>query len=162
MTRITSTPAGHARPVTVRGLTALLAFQGVSAVGGGAAFLADTSGGFVGMGTEVLSSSPFTTFLWPGLLLSLGLGLPALVAAIGVQRRGRLKVAAVLERGTGHHWSWALSLAIGVALMTWIVVQLLLMTERTFLQPLMFTVGAGLVALPLLPSVRHDLGVARR
>jgi len=162
MTRTTSTPAGHARPATVRGLTALLAFHGVGAVGGGAAFLADTSGGFVGMSTEVLAASPFTTFLWPGLLLSLGLGVPALVAALGVHRRGSLAMAAALERGTGHHWSWALSLAIGVALMAWIVVQLLLMSERTFLQPLMFAVGAGLVVLPLLPSVRHDLAVARR
>ncbi|MFU8839438.1 MAG: hypothetical protein ACNA8R_01795 [Nitriliruptoraceae bacterium] len=153
--------AGRTRPATVRVLTALLAFQGISAVGGGAAFLADTSGGFVGMGTEILAATPFTTFLWPGLLLSLGLGVPAMVAAVGVHRRGNLAVAAALERGTGHHWSWMVSLAIGVALMAWIVVQLLLITERTFLQPLMFIVGAGLVVLPLLPTVRHDLAVSR-
>jgi hypothetical protein len=162
MTGATSMEAGRTRPATVRALTALLAFQGISAVGGGAAFLADTSGGFVGMGTEVLAATPFTTFLWPGLLLSLGLGVPALVAAVGVHRRGNLAVATALERGTGHHWSWALSLALGVALMAWIVVQLLLMSERTFLQPLMFAVGAGLVVLPLLPSVRHDLARPRR
>jgi hypothetical protein len=162
MTGATSMEAGRTRPATVRALTALLAFQGISAIGGGAAFLADTSGAVAGMGTEVLAGTPFTTYLWPGLLLSLGLGVPALVAAVGVHRRGRSRLAEPLERVTGYHWSWSVSLLLGLALMAWIVVQVLLITERSALQPTMFAVGAALVALTLLPSVRHDLEIARR
>lgn len=157
-----SSTSPRTRPVTSRVLVGLLAFQGLSAIGGGAAFLADTSGAVAGMGTEVLAGTPFTTYLWPGLLLSLGLGVPALVAAVGVHRRVRARLAAPLERATGHHWSWSVSLAIGVALMAWIVVQVLLIPERSALQPTMFTVGAALVAVTLLPAVRHDLAVARR
>jgi hypothetical protein len=161
MTSTTPTSARQARPASIRALTALLVFQGISAVGGGTAFLLDTSGGVAGMSPEVLSGTPFTTYLWPGLLLGAGLGIPALVAAVGVHRRGRSSVAAPLERATGHHWSWSVSLAIGIALMMWIAAQLLLLDERTFLQPLMFAVGAALTALALLPRVREDLEVPR-
>lgn len=162
MNRSASTGVQQARPVAVRALTGLLAFQGVSAVGGGAAFLADTSGAAAGMSTEVLTNTPFRTYLWPGLLLSLGLGVPALIAAVGVHRRGFARVAAPLERATGHHWSWSASLAIGVALMAWIVVQVLLIAERSALQPTMFAVGAALVGLTSMPAVRRDLAVTRR
>jgi hypothetical protein len=157
-----SSTSRRTRPVPTRALVGLLAFQGISAIGGGAAFLADTSGAVAGMGTEVLAGTPFTTYLWPGLLLSLGLGVPALVAAVGVHRRGRSRLAEPLERVTGYHWSWSVSLLLGLALMAWIVVQVLLITERSALQPTMFAVGAALVALTLLPAVRHDLEIARR
>lgn len=161
MTPTTPTSDRHARPASIRALTVLLAFQGISAVGGGAAFLLDTSGSVAGMTTEVLAGTPFTTYLWPGLLLGLGLGVPALVAAVGVYRRRRWVGFARLERATGRHWSWSVALAIGIGLMLWIVVQLLLLDERTFLQPLMFAVGAALAVLTLLPSVREDLEVPR-
>lgn len=162
MSGTTSTAARSARPVATRVLTGILVFQGVGAIGGGAAFLADTSGGVAGMSTEVLARTPFATYLWPGLLLALGLGVPALVAAVGVHRRGCARIAAPLERVTGHHWSWAVSLALGVALMLWIVVQVLLIDERSAQQPTMFLVGAALAGLPLLPSVRRDLAVPER
>ena len=114
------------------------------------------------MSPEVLARTPFTTYLWPGLPLGLGLGVPTLVAAVGVHRRGRSPAARPLERATGHRWSWSIALAIGVALMVWIVAQLLRLDERTFLQPLMFVIGAALTGLALLPSVRRDLEVPLR
>lgn len=162
MKRTTSTGAQRARPPAVRALTGILVFLGIGAVGGGAAFLADTSGGVAGMSTEVLARTPFSTYLWPGLLLSLGLGVPALVTAVGVHRRGAPRIAAPLERATGRHWSWSCSLALGVALMSWIVVQVLLIDERSALQPTMFVTGGALVGLPLVPAVRRDLAVTRR
>lgn len=159
MSDATAAARSPTRPTSIRVLTGVLAFQGISAVGGGVAFLADTSGAVAGMTTQVLARTPFTTYLWPGLLLALGLGVPPLVTAVGVHRRGRIRVAAPLERATGHHWSWVGSIAIGMALMLWIVVQVLLIDERSVLQPTMFLLGACLAGLPLLHAVRRDLSV---
>lgn len=48
---------------------------------------------------------------------------------------------------------------LGIALIVWIVVQMLL-DEPSWLQPVMFAVGAGLAWLPMTAGVRRDL--ARR
>lgn len=144
------------RPWTVGALTALLGFQGVSAVGGGVVLLVDTSGDTAGLDAELLAATPFTTFLWPALLLALGLGIPALVAAGGVYWRWSTRRAAALERATGHHWSWTISIVLGIALMVWIGVQVLLI-DFSWLQPVMFATGAGLTVLPLTGSARRDL-----
>lgn len=149
------------RAVAVRVLTVLLVLEGVSAIGGGVTFLVDTSGGAAGLDPAVLATAPVTTFLIPGLLLVFGLGVPALLVAVGVHRRPATPLAAGLERRTGHHWSWSGSIMLGVALMLWIVVQVQLI-DASWLQPLLFVVGAALAGVPLLPSVRRDLAVDRR
>ena len=79
--------------------------------------------------------------------------------AVGVLRRPRLRALSFIEQWTGRHWSWAGSVGLGLGLMAWIVVQLALVEFRSFLQPLMFGVGALLVLMPLLPTVRRHLAV---
>ena len=134
----------------------LLVFQALGAIGGGATFLVDTSGGAAGLHTEVLARTPFDDFLWPGLLLTVGLGVSALVLAFAIVRRPQVAALSWLERMTGQYWAWAGSVLLGVALMVWIVVQILLI-ESSWLQPVMFAVGAGLAALPLTAGARRDL-----
>ncbi len=155
--RVLATPRPRAqRPPAVWLLIGLLSFQGLAAVGGGAVMLADTSGGAAGLEPGLLARTPFTTYLWPGLLLSVGLGATALVLAIGLLRTPDWPGVHRLERATGHHWTWVGSIGLGVGLMAWIVVQVLLV-EGSWMQPVMFLVGATLTALPLLPSSRHHL-----
>lgn len=137
-------------------LVGLLAFQGLGAISGGLTFLADASGASAGLDPGLLARTPFDSFLWPGALLALGLGAPALVLVHAVLRRPRLAPLDALERATGQHWSWAGTLLLGVALLSWITVQVLLI-ETSWLQPLMFAVGAALVGLPLTSRVRRDL-----
>lgn len=161
MNRASSAEPDTRRPAAVRVLLGLLLLHGVSAVGGGGVFLADPTGELAGMDTSMLTRTPFTTFRWPGALLAVGLGIPALVTAIGLSRRTVVRAAAPLERASGQHWSWAGSIVVGVTLVIWIVVQLWLLDERTVLQPLMLGIGLALAGLPLAPPVRSDLAVAR-
>jgi hypothetical protein len=137
-------------------LVALLAFHGVGAVGGGITFVLDTSGGAAGLDPALLARTPFDDFLWPGILLTVGLGAPALVLVHGVLRRPHVTAFEWIERLTSQHWAWAGSRAIGLALAAWISVQMLLI-EASWFQPLMLVVGVALMVLPATAGVRRDL-----
>lgn len=85
-----TTPRVGGRSAATRALVGLLAFQGLGAIGGGVTFLVDTSGGAAGLRVGLLERTPFADFLWPGLLLTFGLGVPALVLALAITRRPRV------------------------------------------------------------------------
>lgn len=146
------------RPATTRTLVGLLLFVAVGALGGGGSMLLDTSGAGAGLDPALLAETPFTSYLWPGVLLTLGLGVTPLVIAVGLVRRRSSVTLAAVERRTGQHWSWLASVSFGVALMVWIAVQVALI-DLHWLQPLMFVTGAAVTALPLTSSVRRDLDV---
>jgi hypothetical protein len=150
------------RPWSVKLLIGLLIFQGVGAIGGGSVMVVDPSGRGMGWDTGMLVDAPFTSFLWPGIILGVGLGLSALVVAFGVLRRPHVRSLGFLERRTRKHWSWAGSIGLGLSLMGWIVIQVNLITFRSFLQPLMFAVGAALLGIPLIPGVRRHLAIGTR
>lgn len=138
-------------------LVGLLLFQGVSAVGGGTVLVLDPSGQTMGWTTDMLAGTSFATYLWPGWILAMGLGVPALALAWGVAMRPFWQDAEAIERVTGHHWSWIGSIMLGIGLMGWILGQVTLIDVRSFLQPVMFLVGAAITGTALLPSVRDSL-----
>ncbi len=94
------------RPV----LCVLLAVEGVTAVLGGVRLIVDPSGRQVGLAPEWLEGSVFADYLWPGVILALGLGVVALAAAYGVFHNRR--------------WGWSVGFVVGVALMIWLTVQI--------------------------------------
>jgi hypothetical protein len=144
----------------VRALVVVLAFQGVSAGVGGAMLLAQHAGADAGFPDRWLAHIPFDSWLWPAAILGGGLGLSALILAFAVARRPR-PAGRLLARWPGRRWSWAGSLALGAGLMTWIVVQILLIPGWTWLQPLYLVVGAAIISLALSRSVRSWLSTGR-
>jgi len=87
----------------------------------------------------------------PGLVLALGFGVGGLASAIGMlRRRGHLRL---VEVRTGHHWSWSLTIALGVGLLFWIFLEVLYLPERSFLEALYALVGVTLIALASTGSV---------
>jgi hypothetical protein len=139
------------RPVAVWLLVGLVVVLSVSAIGGGIALLLDTSGRMTGLTPGLLAEAPVSTYLLPGLFLLIVFGGGGACVAWGIAHQSED------ERTRGRrHWSWYGSVALGVTLMAWIVVQVLLF-EQLWLQPLMFGIGVALAVVPLLPSVRDDL-----
>ena len=74
MTRRTPAGAPRRRPAGLYLLVALMVLQGLSGGIGGAALVADPSGGLLRMPLTLLEGSPFTSFLVPGLVLLTLLG----------------------------------------------------------------------------------------
>ena len=106
---------------------ASLGLLGVGAIGGAAFMLARPDGSLMGFSVEMLAGSPFSDFLIPGLVLGGVFGIGSfVVVALGL--RGAL-IAPFL------------AFAIGCGQMAWIVVELAIIGEFSFLHPAMFAVG---------------------
>ncbi len=122
----------------------LLVWLGAGAAGGGLTLLSRTDGSNMGFTLDLLDGSPFSDYFWPGLILFALFGVGSIVTAILWARRWALAPFAAFT--------------IGCAQMIWIVVELAIIKEVSFLHPLMFGIGllVALAAVPAgLPAVRR-------
>ena len=123
------------RPTLTRaGKTAvgLLGFLGIGALAGGIALASKPDGSVMQFPLSLLDGSPFTDYFIPGLILGGLFGVGSLaVAGLGVR---------------GWHVAPFIAFAIGCAQMIWIVVELAVIKELSFLHPTMFAVGLGIAA----------------
>ena len=143
------------RPVLVRILIFLQFFLGIGAAGGGALLVAAPDGHLIQMPQSMLRHSFFSNFLIPGLILCSLLGLFPLAVALSLWKRPSWRWPDTLNPFKETHWSWTGSLAAGVILLIWILVEVLLLRSLAFLHILYFIWGIALVVLTLAPSVRH-------
>ncbi len=104
-----------------------LVLLGIGALSGGATLVVKPDGSIMGFDTDILAGSPFTDFLVPGLILGGLFGIGSLVVAVLGARR--LAAAPFL------------AFAIGFGQMLWIIVQLAIIKELSFLHPTMFGIG---------------------
>jgi hypothetical protein len=142
------------RPWMPAALTVLVGFQAISGLFGGAALVADPSGGVLGLPLSALRRGPFLDFLVPGAILLLVFGvLPAFVA-VGLWRRPRWGALAPLERPFGEHWSWVGAGVVGVGLVVWLAVELWAVGPSSLLV-LYALVAVAILVLALMPSVRR-------
>ena len=126
--------AGHGPALGLAGKISIagLIWLGIGALAGGASLVAAPDGSVMQFDPAILAGSPFTDFLIPGLILGglFGVG-SLLVAAMGL-RRSRLAPF--------------LAFTIGMAQMIWIIVQLGIIKEVSFLHPVCFILGLVIAA----------------
>jgi len=114
--------------VAIAGLILL----GVGALAGGAALVAAPDGSVMQFDTTILAGSPFPDFLVPGLILGGVFGIGSFAVAVAGFRRARLAPFCAF--------------AIGCGQMIWIVVELAIIREFSFLHPTMFVLGLAIAA----------------
>jgi len=132
-----------------RALLVLLFFGAVSSLAGG------VLGVFMngaGVPLAYLESTPFTSYLVPGLILAVVIGGTQMSAAVSTLKRA--------------DHSNALSAVAGFGMIIWIFVELALMSEYSWLQTVYFAVGVaelalvfGVLGIFATPSDKH-IGVA--
>jgi hypothetical protein len=135
-----------ARPVAIiprpelhlagKACVAFLVLLGLGALAGGIALVAKPDGSVMHFDVSLLAGSPFANFTVPGLILGGLFGIGSfVVAGMG---RARFRVAPFL------------AFAIGCGQMIWIVVELAIIKELSFLHPLFFGVGLA-IAVTAVP-----------
>jgi hypothetical protein len=106
-------PRSRPLPVIARLAVVLEIFLGIGALFGGSVLLLAPDGHLLGMTTKTLAGSPFQSYLVPGILLFLFVGVaPLLAAAITVRRKAIAPFAAV---------------AVGLTLIGWISVEMVVL-----------------------------------
>lgn len=125
---------------------ALEVFLSLGALGGGGALMLGSRGEIIPLPVSALSGSPFDTYFVPGLILFVVLGLGPLVAALLAWLRHPLAPHAAA--------------IVGVALLTWLVVEIAILgySNDPPLQPFYLLLGAAIivVATGWLASLRAD------
>ena len=119
-------------------LISLQLIVAVNAVGGGINGLT----GAEGISTSWLEGTPFRSYTIPSLFLLVVIGGGMLVASAAWLLRSRLA-------------PWV-SLGMGVILMSWIVVQVWMITLNSWLQPASFAAGLAIAALAALALRRRS------
>ena len=121
----------------------------------GVLMLADPNGAPMGMPVSDLERTPFDSYVIPGLVLLLLWGCGSLVTAFGLWRRPQWPLLIRLTAWSGQHWAWAASIALGLALLVWLTVQVFTLPAVAVIQYILYALAALLIALPLLPSMRR-------
>ncbi|HET7030936.1 MAG TPA: hypothetical protein VFI34_10530 [Candidatus Limnocylindrales bacterium] len=127
-----SGPGVRRRPRAAALTIAFLGVLGIAALAGGLVLVARPDGSLMGFSTGLLTGSPFSDFLVPGIVLGGLFGIGSLVVAAAGARQAI--------------WAPFAAFAIGCGQMIWIVVELGIIRELSFLHPAMFAVGLAIAA----------------
>lgn len=122
-----STKTASADRRLVYGLAILQFVIGIGAVAGGVGMVLDPSGSSMGLPIEMLEASPFSDFLIPGLVLLAVNGIGSIVGGILTLKRYR--------------YAGEVSMALGVFLTAWIVLQVFWIQDWHWLHVLYFFLG---------------------
>ena len=131
------------RSVSFYALMASLLIQGMSGIAGGIGLVGDPTGGNVKIPASWLQGSPFHDYLIPGLILLIVLGVFPLIVLFGLWRK--------------LSWSWPASLLVGLALIIWIVVEIVIIGyhQKPPLQLIYGLLGMVMLVLALL-LIKHQ------
>jgi hypothetical protein len=110
------------RPVSTWLLIASLIVLALGGLAGAYGFLSDPTGSGMGM-TAQLERLPVSDFVLPGVFLLLAMFLLPLVLVFGLLTRRAFGRLEPLAAWSDEHWAWVGSLALGLGLALWLMIQ---------------------------------------
>lgn len=116
-------------------LILMVIFTSVTAILGGLLLVGNPDGSLVGMPTDLLAGSMFTDYVFPGVILITTAGLFNAIAAIFL----------LLDKPKQMHWT----IAAGVMITGWIVVQMLMLQTLLWIQLLYLGIGVSTILLSM-------------
>jgi hypothetical protein len=133
----------------------LLAVLGLSALGGGGALIVSPSGKLLGgLPLSILEKSPFTNFLFPGIILFLILGIAPCLLVYALLKKPSNQFAEYFNFFKDMHWAWSFSIYIAFALIIWIQVETIFVQSVGWLQTFYMFYSIPIILVALLPQVR--------
>ncbi len=136
----------------VYALSLLHLFIGVNATISGLLLMIRPDGSLLQMAPGWLDGSPFLNYFIPGLVLFSLLGLTSSFIFYGLLMP--YDKWAALKIHPTKHWAWIASLAEGIILITWIILQMWL-THYFWLQPVILIIAFMILLLTFHPTVKN-------
>ena len=134
----------------------MLAFLGLSAIGGGGALIISPSGKLIGgLPLSILEDSPFNDFLIPGIILFVILGVFPILIIVALLQKKVSKFAERFNLFSDMHWAWTFSIYIAFALIIWIQVETIFIQGVGWLQTFYMLYSIPLIITALLPQNRN-------
>ncbi len=143
------------RPWTIWLVVAIFAFLALMALPVGWMMIRSPHGDILGMSVSWIASTPFRTWLVPGLFLAGLIGLGSLCAIYGLLMRPGWHWPQRLNPVHGLRWEWTFAAGMGLGVMVWIVVQVAALRMYFWMQPLVFGLGLAILLLMLEPHMRY-------
>ena len=103
----------------------LLGLLSIGAIGGGTILIISPSGELLGIPLSEYKNLPFNSYLIPGIILFILLGIIPALLIIAMIKKPTSKIAEQLNLFSDMHWSWTFSIYIAFALIGWIHIQLI-------------------------------------
>jgi len=141
------------RPVALWLLILSLVFLALGGLYGGIAMLTDPSGNSLQM-AEILPLLPVPDYTLPGLFLLFVMGVAPLVLTYALLARPTWKWTNAITRWNNHHWAWTGTVALGVVLALWLVVEGIMIGFEWPIQYVTAVNGILILLFALVPSVR--------
>lgn len=145
------------KPIPARNiLIFLLGFLGLGAIFGGGVLIISPMGKLIGMPLSMLSSSPFHTFLIPGILLFLVMGVFPILLIYGLL--GKVKSSFAEHFNLFKDMSWPLTFSVyqAFALIIWIQLEMVLLHAVHWLHTFYMFYAIVILLVALLPQVRSS------
>jgi len=133
----------------------LLALLGLGAIVGGGALIISPSGELISMPLSLLDKSPFDSYLIPGIILFLVLGLAPLMLIIALWNKTESKLAEQMNIFNDMHWSWTYTIYIAFALIIWIQLEMEFLNEVYWLHTFYMFLAIVIIFTALLPQIRN-------
>lgn len=146
------------RPSPLWLLVVLLVFLAVGGLYGGVSMLADPTGESLQM-DEVLPFLIVPNYILPGLFLVFVMGLTPLFLAFSLLKRPKWIPLPILFR---HYWAWTATLALGIILILWLILQGFLIGFQSPIQYVTAVNGLLIVVLALIPQVRNYFQISMK
>jgi hypothetical protein len=153
--------SGRKRPAVVKVLIATMVIFTVMGFASALGLLLSPSGKGMGLSLDLLENTPLGDFTMVGLFFLAFYGVLPALATYGLLTKKRWRWTDVINRWTGQHWAWTASAAVGVILFLWIALEIALLGVLSgigfVLQVAMTALGAWILALAMVPSVRSSM-----
>jgi hypothetical protein len=142
-------------PFLARILITLLIFIGIGALISGAMLFIAPDGHLMLWSTDTLSGTPFSSYLLPGIILFVFLGIFPVFVSMGLIKRPTWNWPNTINPQKNMHWAWTASWAAGVIMLIWIGVETFLLGYISFLQPVIAIYAVVVIIITLLPDIRR-------
>lgn len=137
-------------------LMALLGFLSVGALYGGIALIISPDGSFFNMPPELISNSPFKSFLIPGIILLTTFGLFPIYVLYALIKKPKSAFLNKLNLLYDYHFAWTFAVYIGFGQIIWINIQTLIFNAVDIIHTIYSSLGIVIICIALLPQTRNN------